>query len=61
MDMTDLKPMRDEGQQSFRALVGELPSLGITSATVTTQNELTKLQLQRIASEFLAGRSITFT
>jgi hypothetical protein len=51
MDMTELKPMREEGQRAFGSLVGRLRALGITSATVTTASQLTRLQLLRLANE----------
>lgn len=51
MDMNDLKPMREEGQASFSTLVTLLPRLGITKASATSTNQLTKLQLLRVASE----------
>lgn len=51
MDMTELKPMRDEGQRAVGSLLGRLRSLGIANATVTTASQLTKLQLLRLANE----------
>jgi len=51
IDMNELKPMREEGQASFSALVTLLPRLGVARATATSTNQLTKLQLLRIASE----------
>jgi len=51
VDMTGLKPMRDEGQQSFGALIAALPRLGIARATVATDSHLTKLQLLRLVTE----------
>lgn len=48
--MAELKPMRDEGQQSFSVLLGALPSLGIFKVRIATTNALTKLQLVRLAS-----------
>jgi hypothetical protein len=61
MEMTGLKPMRDEGQQSFGALVAALPKLGIARTTVTTDSPLTKLQLLRLASEHAIKGSIEVT
>jgi hypothetical protein len=50
-DMTELKPMRDEGQKAFGSVLAALPRLGITNATVSTGSQLTKLQLLRISGE----------
>jgi hypothetical protein len=61
MDMSELKPMRDEGQRSFRLLLGELASLGIRTATIKTDNQLTRLQLRRLASQIGGGTRISFT
>ncbi len=51
MDLTRLKPMRDEGQDSFGLIVGSLAALGIERAAVATGSPLTRLQLLRIAGE----------
>ena len=51
MDMTALKPMREEGQLSFGSIVSQLPQLGIGQLRIQTASQLTKLQLVRIASE----------
>lgn len=61
MDMSELKPMRDEGQLSFRTLLGQLPRLGIKSTTVKTENQLTRLQLRRLAEQVAAGELVQFT
>ncbi len=50
-DMTGLKPMRDEGQQAFGVVLGALPKLGITEASVSTTSQMTRLQLARIAGQ----------
>jgi hypothetical protein len=60
MDMNELKPMRDEGQDSFAAVIKALPILGIASTTITTENQLTKLQLRRLTSQAGAKSSIQF-
>ncbi len=60
LDMTNLKPMREEGQESFGALMGALPGLAISRTTVVTASHLTKLQLLRIASARGAKGSVTF-
>jgi hypothetical protein len=51
LDMSDLKPMREEGQRSFGSLMRSLPSLGVTRTSVVTTSHLTKLQLMRLATE----------
>ncbi|HTJ81748.1 MAG TPA: hypothetical protein VL400_08475 [Polyangiaceae bacterium] len=61
MDMNELKPMREEGQASFSALVTLLPRLGIAKATATSTNQLTKLQLLRVAAEGVKKGTIRIT
>jgi hypothetical protein len=57
-DMTQLKPMRDEGQAAWRKVMAALPKLGtLTKVSVTTASQLTKLQLFRIAKD-AAGKSL---
>ena len=51
LDMSRLKPMRDEGQKSFGTLMGAIRGLGIEEASVVTGSELTKLQLLRLVAE----------
>jgi hypothetical protein len=60
MDMTQLKPMRDEGQKSFVELVAALSSLGMTSVTVEITSQLTKLQLLRLVGDQKAMDRIRF-
>jgi hypothetical protein len=55
LDVSDLKPMREEGQKSFADLFRSLSSLGVASASVVTTSQLTKLQLARIATASGAG------
>jgi len=55
LDMRELKPMREQGQQAVRDLLRLLPSLGISRVSVLTTNPLTKLQLVRLATEMGAG------
>ncbi len=61
LDMTGLKPMRDEGQASFGTLMASLPKLGIARAIVTIDNPLTKLQLLRLAAEHGRKDCVEFT
>jgi hypothetical protein len=51
MDMSRLKPMREEGQRSFGKLMAALRALGIINTTVVTTSQLTKLQLLRLSAE----------
>jgi hypothetical protein len=51
LDMTELKPMRDEGQRAFATVMRSLASLGITRVSIVTTSQMTKLQLVRLASE----------
>lgn len=60
IDMTELKPLREEGQRSFGALVGRLRHLGVSRTTVATASHLTKLQLLRLVAEN-APDSVEFT
>jgi len=58
LDMTALKPMREEGQQSFANVCRALRNLGVTSTTVVTSSQLTKLQLARIVTESGASANV---
>jgi hypothetical protein len=60
MDMTHLKPLRDEGQRAFGAAVEALKRLGNTELSVVTTSHLTKLQLMRLAKEAGALDSTQF-
>jgi len=60
MDMTEIKPMRDEGQGSFRILMDALPSLHMSSTTVLVTSQLVKLQLLRIANQSAAKGYLRF-
>jgi hypothetical protein len=51
LEMSGLKPMREEGQRSFSVLMRELSRLRLSSTTVVTSSHLTKLQLMRLATE----------
>jgi hypothetical protein len=61
IDMSHLKPMREEGQRAFARLMGELRALGIVKTIVTTTSQLTKLQLIRLSAEAGAAASVQFT
>lgn len=58
LDMSDLKPMREEGQQSLAHLFRSLSSLGVQTASIVTTSHLTKLQLVRIVTESGAGPNV---
>jgi hypothetical protein len=58
LDMTELKPMREEGQKSFATLVRALPALGVTRMSIVTSSQLTKLQLVRLVTENATGVSV---
>ena len=60
LDMSRLKPLRDEGQRSIAKLLALLPELGITRTTVLTTSQLTKLQLLRIVRESGAKDQVVF-
>lgn len=51
LDMSDIKPMREEGQQSFSRVLSSTSSVGITRVSIVTTNPLTKLQLVRLVAE----------
>ena len=51
LEMSNLKPMRDEGQQSFSAILRALSGLGIARTSMVTTNPLTRMQLARLATE----------
>lgn len=58
LDMSDLKPMREEGQRAFATLLRSLPGAGVAGTSVVTTSHLTKLQLARIAMESAKGADI---
>lgn len=51
LDLNDLKPMRDEGQQALSRVLRAAASVGAGSISIATTNALTRLQLVRLASE----------
>ena len=51
LDLGELKPMREEGQQSFRDLLRSVPGLGLSRVLVITGNPLTRMQLTRLATD----------
>lgn len=61
LDMNDLKPLREEGQKSFGALVRMLPGLGVGKTSVRTASQLTKLQLLRLVAEYGMKDTVEFT
>jgi hypothetical protein len=51
VDVSGLKPMRDEGQKAFVALLSVLKALGVPKVSFVTTSHLTKLQFMRITNE----------
>lgn len=60
LNMTELKPMREEGQLSFGALLAQLPELGIAGLRIRTGSQLMKLQVMRLSSEHDKARLVQF-
>lgn len=60
MDMSLLKPLRDEGQLAFAKTIAMLKDSKITKVSVTTASQLTKLQLLRIAREAAPKERVLF-
>ena len=61
IDMSELKPMRDEGQRSFGHVLAELHRQTTGVISVTTTSHLVKLQLLRIARDAAAKERVQFT
>ena len=61
IDMSQLKPMREEGQRAFSRLMAALRGLGIVSTIVMTTSQLTKMQLLRLSAEAGTLSSVKFT
>jgi len=51
LDVSGLKPMRDEAQKAVVAVLKTLKSIGVPKISVVTTSHLTKLQFMRIAAE----------
>jgi hypothetical protein len=60
IDMTRLKPMREEGQVSFGQVLRSASGLGISQLSIVTSNALTKLQLVRLSTEAGVGDAVTW-
>ena len=58
LDMSDVKPMRDEGQAAFTRLLRSLPAAAFPRISIITRNPLTKLQLVRLVTEAGAGTRV---
>jgi hypothetical protein len=58
LDMSALRPMRDEGQRALAELLRMLPKLGVLRLRITTASHLTKLQLLRIVTDTSAGAQV---
>ena len=61
IDMTELKPLREEGQEAFGTLMRHLRELRIGKIIVATTSQLTKLQLLRLVAEHGMKDSVQFT
>jgi hypothetical protein len=61
MEMNELKPLREEGQRSFGALIRMLPGLGVGKVSVCTASHLTRLQLLRLVAEHGMKDAVEFT
>jgi hypothetical protein len=51
LDATELKPQGREGQEALRTLMRCLAQFVLASATISTKNILTKMQLTRLAKD----------
>lgn len=51
LDMRELKPMREQGQEAFATLLRALPGLGVVKTQILTTSPLTRLQLVRVATQ----------
>ncbi len=60
LDLSGLKPMRDEGQVAFSDLFQALRAAGIPYVEIATSSPLTKLQLLRLANESRMGQVVKF-
>lgn len=58
MELTALKPMREEGQRSFASLLAALPGLRVSATVVASGNALTKLQLMRLGGDIAASKGL---
>jgi hypothetical protein len=59
MELTQLKPLREEGEDAWLKILTWLPNAGIEAIVVTT-NSLTKLQLLRIAKKSASKTIVQF-
>lgn len=59
-DVSGLKPMRDEAQKAFAALLLVLKAHGVPKVSFVTTSHLTKLQFMRIANEAGLSDKVTF-
>jgi len=58
LDMSELKPMREQGQDAFANVIRALPGLGVIKTQVITTSPLTRLQLMRVATQAGVGSAI---
>jgi hypothetical protein len=57
IDMSALKPLRDEGQAAWSSLMKAVTTLEMTEVTVMTTSHLTRLQLLRLARRYIPNDS----
>ncbi len=50
-EVADLRPLRDEGQAAFKAVIAQVLAGGASEVVIRASSALTKLQMLRIARE----------
>lgn len=58
LDLTELRPLRDEGQAAFRTLFSEALARNFSQIYIRSASALTKLQMMRIARNLRQGHLI---
>lgn len=61
IDLKDLRPLRDEGQQAFKTLMAKALALGIEGVELKGASALTKLQMLRLTRDLGAQDRIRVT
>ncbi len=61
LDMSALRPLREEGQKAFGRIMGQLRDFGVERVAVETSSHLVRLQLLRLATEHGALSALQFT
>ena len=60
LELTRLKPLREEGEEAWLHLVTNLPKMGVEEIVVAT-NSLTKLQLLRLVRQSVSKNLVQFS